>query len=124
MKLLVLLLLYAPTSFASELRLDRTNHSGYRMVDVLAFENGDYFFNGKNLGKKLPPQILKSWTDFEAETSRRTPSQSCASGTYVFVKKDQRREHHQNGCTEGEAYGRVIKNLEEIRNFAKDVEAP
>lgn len=104
---------------ALDISLDRTNHSGFRTFDVLKLENGQYHFDGKILGKKLPREILKSWQEVEIGPTTSTRLSPCASGKFTFLKKEKKQEHRIEGCTEGKEYGRMIKNLEIIREYAK-----
>ena len=105
-------------AFAWQITLDRTNHIGIRKIDILKQDKGEYFFGSKNLGKTLPPKILTAWKEIEKGPTKSSNPQMCASGKFVFIKKDNKHEQRREGCTEGDAYGRLIQNLEDIRTYA------
>ena len=118
MKLFLSIFLLRSSAFAWQITLDRTNHVGVRNIDILKQENGEYFFGSKSLGKSLPPKILTAWKEIEKGPVKSSSPLMCASGKYVFIKKDNKREQRREGCTDGDAYGRLIKNLNDIRSYA------
>lgn len=103
---------------ASVLILDRTNHHGFRKTDILKKENGVYFYNNILLGKKLPAEILRSWQSFEKGPANEKYS-ACSAGTYSFIKRDQNKKTQINGCTQGQGYAALLKNIEVVREYAK-----
>jgi len=113
------LLFFSSSTFAWEITLDRTNHSGFRLVDILKQEKGEYAFNGKKLGKTLPAEVLNSWKEIEKGPAKSSRVLFCAAGNFSFLKTDGHKKTHREGCTEGEAYGRMIKNIDDIRTYAK-----
>ncbi len=121
MRYFILVLLFSVQVSAWEITLDRTNHVGVRKIDILKYEKSNYIFDGKNIGKTLPTGILNSWRTFEKGPSQSAKVKMCASGTYTFEKKDKKKSFRRDGCTEGDAYGKMIQNLEEIRTYAKGI---
>lgn len=119
MKYIFLILLLAPTAQALEVIIDRTNHIGLRMTDVIIKEPTRTVFNGKDLGEKLPPHILKSLNEIEVPPTQSIDKTSCSAGQFTYLKKDKKTEIRRTGCTEGKNYGRMIGNLESLRKFAK-----
>ncbi|MDG0816795.1 hypothetical protein [Bdellovibrio svalbardensis] len=121
MRYFILIFLFSVQAFAWEITFDRTNHAGIRKIDILKHENGVYIFDGKDIGKTLPTSTLNSWRTFEKGPTISAKSARCASGTYTFEKKDKIKSFKREGCTEGDSYGRMIKNLEEIRTYANGI---
>lgn len=113
--------LISSPAFAWQITLDRTNHLGIRNIDILKQENGEYFFGSRNLGKTLPSKILKAWKEIEKGPAKSSSPQMCSSGKFVFTKKDNKHEQRREGCTEGDTYGHLIQNLEDIRNYANGI---
>ena len=119
MKYILFILLFTPAAQALELIIDRTNHIGLRMTDVIVKEPSRTVFNGKDLGEKLPPHIQKSLNELEIVPVLSTNKASCGAGQFTYLKKDKKTEIRRTGCTEGKNYGRMIGNLESLRKFAK-----
>ncbi|NUN04936.1 MAG: hypothetical protein HUU57_04155 [Bdellovibrio sp.] len=103
---------------ASVLILDRTNHHGFRKTDILKKENGVYFYNNILLGKKLPAEILRSWQSLEKGPAGEKYL-ACSAGTYSFVKQVKNKKIQVNGCTQGDNYAALVKNIEVVREYAK-----
>jgi len=99
--------------------LDRTNKQGFRKTDILKNEKGLYFYNNIALGNKLPGQVLQSWQAFEGGPKDKKYA-LCSSGTYSFVSHNKNIKKQHEGCTDGDAYAVLIKNLEVVRKFAKE----
>lgn len=114
----IFLILFSNFAKALEITLDRTNHMGLRVVDILKKKDDSHFFDGKNIGKKLPASIQKSWLEIETGPG---PSKKpvCASGHFIYIKTEKNKERVIRGCTEGGAYGNLIQNIENIRTYAK-----
>ncbi len=70
------------------------------------------------LGKKLPAEILRSWQSFEKGPADEKYS-ACSAGTYSFIKRDQNKKTQINGCTQGQGYAALLKNIEVVREYAK-----
>lgn len=123
MKHLICLILFfiSSSAFAWEISLDRTNHVGIRKIDILKQENGSYFFDGKDLGKKLPANVLAAWKQIEKGPVKSSRALQCESGKFVFIKKDNKKTLRREGCTEGDAYGQMIKNIEELRTYSQGI---
>lgn len=119
MKYILLLLLFTPPALALEVILDRSNHIGLRTTDILIKKSSHYIFNGKDLGSNLPPDILKSFNELTnlPPDSNKTKRQ-CASGSFIYIKKEGKNELRQTGCTEGPTYGQMIENIETLRKFS------
>jgi hypothetical protein len=104
-------------SNAAEWSLDRTNKVGVRLVDTFSEEKGHYYIGGKDLGTKLPPNVLRSWnaiSNFKGKAGAQ-----CYSGTFTFTKKNGGKEVQQEGCTDGVAYGSLIGHIETVRDYAR-----
>lgn len=118
----ILILCSSSSSYAWQIRLDRTNHSGFRKVDILELEQGEYIFDGKKLGKKLPANVLKSWKDLEKGPLKSVKRRSlCSAGYFIYTNNDEKKKYYREGCTEGEAYGRMIQNIENLRAYAEGI---
>jgi|GEM_PF-2231027 len=116
MKYFLVLFLLASTAGASEIILDRTNKMGARKVDILKHEKGVYYFNGKSLGKTLPPKAASAWKALEkGPAPQRAP---CVAGTYTYIYKNK-NENRREGCAEGIAYGDLISHIETLRTHAR-----
>lgn len=120
MRYFILVLLFSVQASAWEITLDRTNHVGIRKIDILKYEKGSYIFDGKNIGKTLPTATLNSWRTFEKGPTKSAKA-VCASGKYSFEKKDKKKSFKRDGCTEGDAYGKMIQSLEDIRTYAQGI---
>lgn len=119
MKYIFFILLLTPSAHALEVILDRTNHLGLRMTDVIIQDSSRYIFNGKDLGTKIPSSVLQSINELEATPKQASFKSDCRAGQFIYVKKDKKKTVRRTGCTEGSSYGQMIKNLEVLRNFAK-----
>jgi hypothetical protein len=110
-----------------EIKIERTNHLGLHQEDVLMKDNKGYFFNNRNLGKKLPTEIADIWSSLvkgpdQIENGFTNRKSSCSSGNYIYSKMiktglpgkiDQRR-----GCTEGKLYARMIQKIRRLKDYA------
>lgn len=121
MRYFIFIFLFCAQASAWEITLDRTNHMGIRKIDILKHEKGVYTFDGKDIGKTLPTGILNSWRDFEKGPPQSAKALMCASGKFKFEKEDKKKSFKREGCTDGDSYGRMIKHLEEIREYAKGI---
>lgn len=120
MKWIVLLSFISSVSWASEVILDRTNHIGVRQMDVLKKEKGEYIFDGKSLGKTLPPKTLKIWNEISKGPAKNLKVKNCAAGTMTYTLKNK-KEKHFTACTEGPGYAELVQKLDELREFAKGI---
>lgn len=102
-----------------EIKLTRKNHRGYQRVDILQIQDKKYFIDGKELGSDLPPAVQKSWIELEKGPKVPTKEKMCSAGLFVYRKKTSGGTLRINGCSEGAVYGRLIQNLEIIRDYAK-----
>ncbi|XGC79803.1 hypothetical protein ACES2L_10725 [Bdellovibrio bacteriovorus] len=119
MKYFFIFLLFSCSAFANEVILDRTNHAGLRVTDILQKEKGVYYFNGKSLGKKLPANIDKIWSELSHGPAKDLKKKSCHSGELTYIIKSGKKERRYKACTEGKAYGQLVKKVEDLRSFAK-----
>lgn len=92
---------------------------GLRTTDILIQESSRFIFNGKDLGTPLPPEVLRSFKELTQLPQESNFKAACASGTFVYLKKENKKEIRRTGCTEGVAYGQLIKKIETLRKFAK-----
>ncbi|MNK97195.1 hypothetical protein D3C87_1175130 [compost metagenome] len=98
---------------------ERESHLGIRKIDIAKEEKGQYYFAGRNLGKSLPPAVLKSWSEVaKGPAASSTNNKSCPAGTFTFTKKEKQTATIK-GCMQGEAYGHYIGHLEKVRDYAK-----
>lgn len=81
---------------------------------------GHYIFDGKDLGTKLPPMVKTSWNALKVAPTRK-PASSCWSGNFLFTIKDGKKFIKIRGCTEGDAYGKMVGHIETVRNYAVGV---
>lgn len=119
MKYFFIFFLFSCSALANEVILDRTNHAGLRVTDILQKEKGEYIFNGKSLGKKLPANIDKIWNELSRGPAKDLKKKSCHSGELTYIVKTGKKELRYKACTEGKAYGQLIKKVDELRLFAK-----
>lgn len=103
---------------ASEIVFDRTTNLGARQRDVLRFEKGRYYFDGKDLGTKLSPAALNAWKAIEKGPSARKPA-SCFAGTYSYTNSLSKKKITRRGCAYGPEFGGLMQNLEDLRNYAR-----
>lgn len=122
MKYLVILFLVLSfsQSFASQIVLDRKFHSGTRLVDILKKENDHYFLQGKDLGKKLPKEVLTAWKNLETYKPSKT-TKYCPAGDFRITKKDGAKTAAVKGCAQGKEYVALLKNLKTIRKYSETV---
>ncbi len=104
--------------FANEVILDRTNKSGIRKIDILKKDKGIYTFDGKSLGKTLPPKVAAAWKQVERGPAS-AGKQRCHAGTYIYINKVSNKETRKEGCAEGADYGRFVQYIEDIRTHAQ-----
>jgi hypothetical protein len=117
MKYFLAAFLFCSPAFAWEMTFERESHLGIRKVDIAKFENNQYYFAGRKLGKSLPAPVLKSWTEV-AKGPVAAKNTNCPAGTYTFTKKDKQTAVTK-GCMQGEEYGQYIGHLEKVRDYAK-----
>lgn len=124
MKYLVVVsvLFFASISMADEIVFDRTTNVGVQQRDVLRFEKGHYYFDGKDLGRKLPPMVQGAWKEIETGPTERQPA-SCFAGNYVYSKSisGSKKKIVRKGCTFGPEFGRLMQNLEDLRSYARSL---
>lgn len=118
MKYFLAAFLFCSPALAWEMTFERESHLGVRAVDIAKEEKGQFYFAGRNLGKSLPPVVLKSWSEI-AKGPAKSPHNGCPSGTYTFTKKIAKQTAVTKGCMLGETYGQYIGHLEKIRDYAK-----
>lgn len=123
MRLAFLILFFASSTSAQTFVLDRTNHLGVRKIDILKYTQGSYFFNGKDLGKKLPSSQTKSWIQFSQGPTNSKSTANCAAGTFVFTISDTAKEKKITGCAQGTSYGSLIADLEVLRQWMQEKQA-
>lgn len=104
--------------FANQIILDRTNKMGIRKIDILKKTKGVYTFDGKTLGKSLPPKVAAAWKQVERGPAS-SGKERCHAGTYVFTYKISQKETRKQGCAEGPEYGRFVQHIEDIRTHAR-----
>lgn len=97
------------------MEFQRTSHLGYSRTDFAEEDKGEFFFTGKNLGKTLPPHVLKAWKEIAKGPAIQTET-NCPAGTYIFTKSDATP---RRGCMQGQAYSNYIAELEVVRRYAK-----
>ncbi|UOF01548.1 hypothetical protein [Bdellovibrio reynosensis] len=119
MKYFLIFFLFSSTALADQVILDRTNHAGLRVTDILQKEKGEYIFNGKTLGKKLPANIDKIWKDLNRGPSKDLKKKACHSGEMTYIVIAGKKERRHKACTEGKAYAELIKKVDDLRSYAK-----
>ena len=118
MKYFLLAFLFCPSAFAWEMTFELHSNVGARAVDTASEKKGEYNFGGKNLGKSLPPNILKAWKELAQGPTPPSKKITCSMGTFTFTKKDSKSQVIK-GCMQGAEYGRYIGQLETVRSFAR-----
>ncbi|WP_374000534.1 hypothetical protein [Bdellovibrio bacteriovorus] len=118
MRYFLVVFLFSSWAMASEIVFDRTTNLGARQRDVLRFEKGRYYFDGKDLGTKLSPAALNAWKAIEKGPSARKPA-SCFAGTYSYTNSLSKKKITRRGCTYGPEFGGLMQNLEDLRNYAR-----
>ncbi|WP_413292738.1 hypothetical protein ACLSU7_15065 [Bdellovibrio sp. HCB185ZH] len=120
MKLFLLVTLFSSLTYASQFTLDRTNKMGIRKITVIEESRGHYIFDGKDLGAKLPAKVRASWSAIKNPPSRK-PASSCWSGTFLYTVKNGSKISKIRGCTEGDAYGKMVGHIDTVRKYAVGV---
>jgi hypothetical protein len=120
MKLFLLLTFYSSLSWGAQYTLSRTNKMGLSKVTTFEESKGHYIFEGKDLGKKLPPKVKTAWNSMKTATTRK-PASSCWSGTFTLTVKDGKKTSKCHGCAEGSQYSQLIGNVDTVFNYAVQV---
>ncbi|WP_148278858.1 hypothetical protein [Bdellovibrio bacteriovorus] len=118
MRYFLLVFFMSASCFANEVILDRTNKMGVRKIDILKRDKGTYTFDGKSLGKTLPPKVAEAWKQVERGPAS-AGKQRCHAGTYIYTNRVSKKETRTEGCAEGAAYGRFVQHIEDIRTHAR-----
>ena len=118
MKYFLAAFLFCSPAFAWEMTFQQRSHIGAQSVDIASEVKGEYFFAGRSLGKKLPPPILLAWQEMAKGPPPAGALSTCPLGEFTFTKKDS-QVLTSKGCISGPTFGRYVKQLETVRNFAK-----
>ncbi|ASD62826.1 hypothetical protein [Bdellovibrio bacteriovorus] len=118
MRYFLLVFFISASCLANEVILDRTNKMGIRKIDILKKDKGVYTFDGKILGKSLPPKVAAAWKQVERGPASAGKAR-CHAGTYIYINKISKKETRKEGCAEGVEYGRFVQHIEDIRTHAQ-----
>lgn len=106
-------------AFAWEMTFQQRSNIGARSIDIASETQGEYFFAGRSLGKKLPPPVLTAWQEIaQGPAGTATLKTKCPLGEFTFTKKDSLTVITK-GCISGDTYAQYMKQLEVVRKFAK-----
>jgi len=107
---------------ADEIVFRRKNTMGLTRVDKLEHDDDIFKFNGKVLGndsdKASKDQLIMAFHDFSKAVEIPHKHETCASGTYIYLKKQMGEQSTYEGCTEGAVYREITQRLEKIRQWS------